>query len=379
MRKTFLLLLVLCLPSFSQVKTQVKTGGPTVEEVTKYEGPKARIAVARFEVKCPKATWEMGEGVADMLVDALFKTGKFIVLEKGDTLKDLTEEFRLGQEGWSKKAPEKGTFETADIVVVGAITGFEPHAEGAKGGGFVIPLPFGAGLAVGKEEAYIQATLRLIDVRSRRVINSATVEGKASKSKLGVVAGGVAGPVILGGGFEKYKNTPTAQAVMAMIESAVSEIARMVPESYYCHETGKTETSAFKNEPDGFRGIKWTSSVSSLNRSRLVKDKGNYKEYVKEDDTLEISGVKLEKIAYSFYKEQLESVTITVKGKENFDNLKAITFQKFGEGRQKDSNQWFWEGKITSMSLQYLPGEETGLLKMSSEEMKKKIEADTGF
>ncbi|MCM8818543.1 MAG: CsgG/HfaB family protein, partial [Candidatus Omnitrophica bacterium] len=231
MKKMLYVLFIVAFPLFSQVKTEVKTGGPTAEEVLKYEGPKARIAVARFDVKAPKAIWEMGEGIRDMLIDALFKVGKFIVLEKGDTLKDLEEEFNLKEGGWSNKAPEKGTFEAADIIVVGAITGFEPHAEGAGGGGFVIPLPFGGGVAIKKEEAYIQATIRLIDVRTRRIINSTKVEGKASKTKTGFVAGGYVSGVILGGGFEKYKNTPTEEAVMIMIDNAVKEIARLIPET----------------------------------------------------------------------------------------------------------------------------------------------------
>jgi len=375
MNKIILSVIVLVFPLFSQVKTEVKTGGPTVEEVIKYEGPKARIAVARFDVKAPKATWQMGDGVRDMIVDALFKTGKFIVVEK-DAIKDLEEEFKFAETGWSKKELEKGTFEVADIIVVGAITGFEPHAEGTGGGGFVIPTPFGAGIAIKKEEAYIQATIRLIDVRTRRVINSSTIEGKTSKSKVGIAGGAGVSGVILGGGFEKYKNTPTAEAVMIMINNAVKEISRMVPESYYRY--GSKETT-YKNEPDGFRGIKWLTSVGEINNLKTIKQEGNYKECIKTDDNMQIGKAKLEKIAYSFYKDQLESVTVETKGKDNFENLKSATIERFGEGKNKGENEWIWEGKITTIILKYKPEEEKGILKMSSEEMKKKIESDTGF
>ncbi len=378
MRKILLFWFFIILPLFCQVKTEVKSEGPSVEEVLKYEGPKARIAVARFDVKSPKATWEMGEGVRDMLINALFKSGRFIVLEKGDTLKDLEEEFNLKERGLSQKAPEKGTFEAADIIVVGAITGFEPHAEGAGGGGFIIPLPFGAGVAIKKEEAYIQATIRLIDVRTRRVINSTTVEGKASKTKTGVIAGGYAGGVILGGGFEQYKNTPTEQAVMIMIDNAVKEISKMVPENYYRYGSEKVE-KGYKNEPDGFRGIKWMTPFSSISNLKIIKTSGNYKECIKSDDTLQIGKAKLEKIVYSFYKDQLESVSVEVKDRGNFDNLKEATFERFGEGNKKGEDEWMWEGKITSIFLKYIPSDGKGILKMVSEEMKKKIESETSF
>ncbi|MCM8805051.1 MAG: CsgG/HfaB family protein [Candidatus Omnitrophica bacterium] len=378
MRKIYILIFPsLIISLFCQVKTEVKTGQTTVEEVIKYEGPKARIAVARFDVKAPKATWEMGNGIRDMLIDALFKTGKFIVIEK-DAIKDLEEEFKFAETGWSKKELEKGTFEVADIVVVGALTAFEPHAEGTGGGGFVIPTPFGVGIAVKKEEAYIQAVIRLIDVRTRRIINSTTVEGKASKSKVGIAGGAGIGGVILGGGFEKYKNTPTGEAVMIMINNAVNEISRLVPESYYRYGSKETEKK-YKNEPDAFRGIKWTTYSTQIPNLKLIKEEGNFKEYLKTDDNMQIGKAKLEKITYRFYKDQFESVLVETKGKANFENLKTVTLERFGEGEKIDENEYLWEGQITTIYLKFQQGEEKGILKMVSEEMKKKIEADTGF
>ncbi len=220
---------------FAGVKTEVKTGGPSAEKVLAYEGPKARIAVGRFEVKTAKGGWEIGNGLRDMLVDALFRTNRFIVLEKGGALEDLKEEFEFGETGWSEKSPRKGTFETADIIVTGAITAFEPEYKGKGGGGIVIPLPwkFGGGVKVKTQEAYIAATIRLIDVRTRRVIKSAKVEGYASQHKVGIVGGGLAGGVVLGAGFSKYKNTPMEKAVMVMLENAVNEIVKGIPSEYY--------------------------------------------------------------------------------------------------------------------------------------------------
>lgn len=376
-KKYILIFLSLIISLFCQVKTEVKTGQTTVEEVIKYEDPKARIAVARFDVKAPKATWEMGNGIRDMLVDALFKTGKFIVVEK-DAIKDLEEEFKFAETGWTKKELEKGTFEVADIIVVGAITAFEPHAEGTSGGGFVIPTPFGVGIAVKKEEAYIQAVIRLIDVRTRRIINSTTVEGKASKSKVGVAGGAGISGVIFGGGFEKYKNTPTGEALMIMLNNAVNEISRLVPESYYRYGSKETE-KRYKNEPDGFRGIKWTTNSSQVPNLKLIKEEGNFKEYLKTDENMQIGKAKLEKIIYRFYKDQFESVLVETKGKENFENLKTVTLERFGEGKKIEENEYLWEGQVTTIYLKYQQSEEKGILKMFSEEMKKKIEADTGF
>jgi len=223
-----------CATSDTGVKTKVTTGGASFEEVASYQGPKARITVGSFEVKAGKAYGRIGDGMQEMIIDALFKTNRFIVLESA-ALQDIKGEYELGESGWAANAPEKGTFETADILLTGAITAFEPDYQGKSGGGIVIPLPWkvGGGVKVSKKEAYIAASIRLVDVRTRRILKTGTVEGYSSKSSLGLIGGGVIGGVALGAGFESYQNTPMEKAVMIMLENAINEIVKSVPEDYY--------------------------------------------------------------------------------------------------------------------------------------------------
>jgi len=257
MKKIVLFVLFGCFMVFASIKTEVSSEGPSASEVLKYQGPKARIAVGKFEVKAAKAAWEIGDGIKDMLIDSLFNTGRFIVLEKGETMSDLKEEFQFGESGWSKKAPEKGTFETADIILTGAITAFEPDYKKKGGGGIVIPFPFkvGGGLKIEKKEAYIAAHLRLVDVRTRRIIKTAKVEGYASKSNIGILGGGLIGTVALGAGFQKYKNTPMEKAVMVMLENAVKEIIKSVPENYYRYDENGNLQTAKKEETTSLKII----------------------------------------------------------------------------------------------------------------------------
>lgn len=276
-KKLLLVFLLSGLLSFvysEEVKTKVTTGGASATDIVSYQGPKARIAVGSFEVKAAKAYGEIGEGLQDMLIDALFKTNRFIVLEKS-ALKDLQSEYQLGEAGWSSEAPEKGTFETADIILTGAITAFEPDYQKTGGGGVVIPLPLkiGGGLKIEKKEAYIAATLRLVDVRTRRVIKTGTVEGYSSQSSLGIIGGGLIGDVALGAGFQKYKNTPMEKAVMIMLENAIKEIVDSVPAEYYRYTAeGKLVSSPGEKKPLGIvggldkfnagAGIVWTEDFS---------------------------------------------------------------------------------------------------------------------
>ncbi|WP_456465867.1 CsgG/HfaB family protein [Persephonella sp.] len=224
--------------------TSVQTTEQSFNEPVKYEGPKARIAVANFKCKAAKCGGRIGAGIRDMLVDALVRTGKFIVLERGEGLEEIKKELELGQSGLvqPEKAPQVGMMEGADILVVGSIVAFEPNAGGVKGGigGLIPKIPLLGGVKIGKEETYIALTLRFIDVRTGRIINSTRVEGKASSFSVGGLGGGILGTIPLGGGLEVYRNTPMEKAVMVLIDNAVKAIEKYVPEDYYRYKGSQT-------------------------------------------------------------------------------------------------------------------------------------------
>ncbi len=248
---TAVFLCFICCGQDTGVTTKVTTGGASAADIASYQGPKARIAVGSFEVKAANAYGKIGDGTQEMLIDALFKTNRFIVLESS-ALKDLKGEYELGESGWASNAPQKGTFETADIILTGAITAFEPNYQGRSGGGLVVPLPWkiGGGIKIEKKEAYIAASTRLVDVRTRRVLQTGTVEGYSSKSSLGLLGGGLIGSVALGAGFESYKNTPMEKAVMIMLENAITEIVKSVPADYYRYTAeGKTISAQTESAP----------------------------------------------------------------------------------------------------------------------------------
>ncbi len=216
--------------------TSIKTTEQNVNEIVKYEGPKARIAVASFKCKAAKCFGRVGDGIRDMLIDALVKSGKFIVLERTEGLEAIKREMSLAESGYvqKQKAPKKGLMEGADILVVGSIVAFEPNAEGFRGtvGGFIKKVPLIGGVTGKIKEAYIAMNIRLIDVRTGRIINSTMVEGKASSFDVGAIIGGIL-HIPLGVGLSKYKNTPMEKAIMVMLNDAVKKISQLVPENYY--------------------------------------------------------------------------------------------------------------------------------------------------
>ncbi|ACM93604.1 putative curli production assembly/transport component CsgG subfamily [Nautilia profundicola AmH] len=222
--------------------TNVTTSNQNVNEIVKYKGPKARIAVASFKCKAAKCNGQIGSGIADMLTTALFNSGKFIVIERSNEgFSAVERELQLSQ-GMIKQNRQINNLEGADILVVGAITAFEPKAGGISAGGIVIPrgVPVIGGIKFGKDEAYIAADIRLIDVKTGRIINATTVEGQASKWNIGGIGGGFTGNVALGAGLSTYKNTPMEKAIRDMINKAVEKIAQLIPDNYYRYNANGT-------------------------------------------------------------------------------------------------------------------------------------------
>jgi len=235
-RYLVMIIVVFTLAACQETTTNVQAGGPTVQEALTYHGPKARIAVASFKCKAAKCNGEIGSGLSDMLATALFRTGRFVVLERGEGFEEVKKELELGQSGYvnERKAVQKGQVESADVLVVGAITAFEPNYTG---GGAGVGGLFGKvlGGAVGHiNNAYIASDIRLVDVRTGRVINATTVEGKATSwGALTGLGARVSHNVYLGGALGAYKNTPMEKAVRVMLNNAINAIAQMMPQQYY--------------------------------------------------------------------------------------------------------------------------------------------------
>jgi hypothetical protein len=148
-----------------------------------------------------------------------------------------------------------------------------------------------------------------------------------------------------------------------------------------------------RSEPDGFGGIKWQAEISTLkDMERVTQGKSSDADvawYMRKGDTLAIGKAKLEKIFYSFWMGNFESVWIDFKGDENFEALKKELFQRYGKAFESEelvkkmgkgverepsaiahSEQFYaWWGKNADISLSYSKGRHTGTLCINSKTM----------
>jgi hypothetical protein len=115
---------------------------------------------------------------------------------------------------------------------------------------------------------------------------------------------------------------------------------------------------AFKNEPDGFRGIKWGTDISTLKGMTHVRTDPSYggvEFYTRQGDELRIGDAQLNKIEYAFWKGKFASVWIHSMGYANWYALHDTIFEKFGEGYQPHRyiEQYIWSGTSTAILLTY--------------------------
>jgi len=217
------------------------TGGQNMASARSeaYNGPKARIAVSRFTDKMSTTGYyraEYGRGMQDMLTTALFHSNRYIVLER-ETLTDVITEQDLGASGRFKKetAPQIGELEGADLLIVAAITGFDPGTAGVEGsvGGFLNDTLGGAfaGLSGSYKSAHVAMDLRVVDSNTGRVVAATSVTGSAKSFGLG---GTRSGPDMSGalGGFAK---SPMETAIRKMIQAATDYIVSQTPQQFYRH------------------------------------------------------------------------------------------------------------------------------------------------
>ncbi|MDD5718128.1 MAG: CsgG/HfaB family protein [Candidatus Krumholzibacteria bacterium] len=148
-------------------------------------GLKFRVVVGSFENKAD-AGWyhgpEPGDGMADMLITALMKTGKFRVYER-DALAEILAEKNLSMSDLAKPgvtAAQK--LEIGDILVKAAITEF--GYKESKAGGALSKVSKSASL--GSYTGRVAVDLRLIDVGSGEVLWADSVDKSETSRSIGL-------------------------------------------------------------------------------------------------------------------------------------------------------------------------------------------------
>lgn len=108
--------------------------------------------------------------------------------------------------------------------------------------------------------------------------------------------------------------------------------------------------AGYKNEPDGFRGVKWGTELSSRkDMQRLAQDKNGNVYYKRHNDKMQIGDAPLNMVWYREHHHQFESVYMEASGADNQSSLLAALNHRFGPGARASlsAEKYLWDGPTT--------------------------------
>lgn len=142
---------------------------------------KKRVAVSRFEDRTGSGYHSLGEGVADMLVTALVKSGKFAVIERQE-IERILQEQQFGESFMvtPETAPKVGQLLGAELFVIGSISEFGQKETNVSGGTSI----FGGGITSKQSRAVVD--IRLVNTTTGEIVAAENEEGTESTTGLSV-------------------------------------------------------------------------------------------------------------------------------------------------------------------------------------------------
>ncbi len=175
------------------------------------------VAVTDFD-NAASGSWRVGQGMSDMLTNALVESGCFRVVER-DRLSSVLGEQDLGNSGRVNPATaaQIGNLTGAQLLVMGSITEFEEKVSGGAIGGFSRKIGIGG---VGKTKAHIGMVVQIVSANTGEILMSKSINHK--RTKVGAIGGTSVLGVTAGALFFKSK------AMEEVVEEAIIEAAGII-------------------------------------------------------------------------------------------------------------------------------------------------------
>jgi curli biogenesis system outer membrane secretion channel CsgG len=183
--------------------------------------------------------WDIGKGIADLIVDGLVEDGSYRVIERKRLDAILAEQNFSNSERADPSAKTVAAVGKAlgvKYLIVGSITKFGTENKDTRvGGGGWGGGKFGLGkVGTSKGKATVAVTARLVDTSTGEIMASAKGEGVSSRSGLLLGGGGGGGAGALGEiqmGSSDFRDTvlgeATENAVKQVVEKLVAAKSRL--------------------------------------------------------------------------------------------------------------------------------------------------------
>jgi curli biogenesis system outer membrane secretion channel CsgG len=178
-------------------------------------------------------------GLRDMLTTAMVQSKRYRVLER-QNLSSLEKEMALVNKGLTDKTGiQKGQVKGADLLVMGAVTGWDPGTSGGGGGLGGGMLGKASAVFGGIRGAFKKSTMamdiRIVDTSTSEVLAATRVEGIAKDVNLGGFLGAFGGSGGMAGGLGGFAKTPMEKAIRTCLYNATKYIVENTPQQYMRH------------------------------------------------------------------------------------------------------------------------------------------------
>lgn len=177
--------------------------------------------------------WDIGKGVADLIVDALIEDGSFRIFERKKLEAVMGEQNLANSDRADPSAAtiaKLGKIQGVRYLITGSITKFGTENKGMKvgGGGWGGGFLGGAKVGTSKGIATVALTVRMIDTSTSEIMLSAKGEGQSKRSGLllggggGKWGGGLGGEVQMGS--SDFRETILGEAVDIAVKNVVAQM-----------------------------------------------------------------------------------------------------------------------------------------------------------
>jgi len=195
---------------------------------------RSRVAVLDFEFasiqRWWEGNWDIGSGIADMIVEELVNDGTYSVIERTRLDAILAEQdFSNSDRANPLSAAAIGRILGVDAIVIGSVTQFGMEREGRSVGGLG-RLTRGLVNRVGQQsgKAAVQLTARMVNTDSAEILVAGEGEGRSDRSGLLLAAGGGTplGWASLSMTSSNYRETIMGEATEAAVEQLTGQLVR---------------------------------------------------------------------------------------------------------------------------------------------------------
>lgn len=197
--------------------------------------PRKRVALLDFEFGTVQhwwsGNWDIGKGIADLVVTSLVKDGTYSVIERKKLDTILQEQnFSNSERANPTSAAKIGKVLGVNAIVVGSITQFGLEDKSLNIGGIAGKWGGFGGGRLGKKEGKANVTVdaRLVDVNTGEILAVAAGKGTSKRSGLLLGGGGAGGGGFGAGGIDmgssNFQDTILGEATRAAVEDLSAQL-----------------------------------------------------------------------------------------------------------------------------------------------------------